>query len=122
MSRAINMFTKMAEYTSARRYQLSRIVVLVGLVCLTLLGMIGNSPTAYADGIPGGNVSDPAVRAVDIAKPAVVRIITMLNGQLIVHFSSPANQDVTFPQGGSGYQLAFSGSGTFITASGEILT
>src|SRR5207244_12233825 len=76
----------------------------------------------YADGSPGGNVFDPAVRAVDIAKPAVVRIITMLNGQLIVHFSSPANQDVTFPQGGSGYQLAFSGSGTFITASGEILT
>ncbi len=117
------MFTKMLEYTSARRwYQLSCIVLMVGIVCLTLLGMIGNSPTAYADGIPGGNVSDPAVRAVDIAKPAVVRIITMLNGQLIVHFSSPANQDVTFPQGGSGYQLAFSGSGTFITASGEILT
>src|SRR6266487_1067620 len=119
MSRAINMFTKMAEYTSARRYQLSRIVVLVGLVCLTLLGMAGNSPAAYADGIPGGNVSDPAVRAVDIAKPAVVRIITFLNGQLTVHFPT---KDVTFPQSGSGYQIVLSGSGTFITARGEILT
>ncbi len=113
------MFTKMAEYTSARRYQLSRIVVLVGLVCLTLLGMAGNSPAAYADGIPGGNVSDPAVRAVDIAKPAVVRIITFLNGQLTVHFPT---KDVTFPQSGSGYQIVLSGSGTFITARGEILT
>ncbi len=117
------MFTKMSVYTSARRwYQLSCLVLMVGIVFLTLLGMTGNSPTAYADGIPGGNVSDPVVRAVDIAKPAVVRIITMLNGQLIVHFAAPKNQDVTFPQGSSGYQIALSGSGTFITASGEILT
>ena len=117
------MFTKMPEYRSAKQwYQLSCIVLMVGIVCLTLLGMAGNSPTAYADGIPGGNVSDPTVRAVDIAKPAVVRIITMLNAQLIVHFASPANQDVTFPQGSGGYQIVLSGSGTFITASGEILT
>src|SRR5947208_8274594 len=119
MSRAINMFTKMAEYTSARRYQLSRMVV---LVCLTLLAMAGNSPKAYADGIPGGNVSDPVVRAVDIAKPAVVRIITILNSKLIVHFASPTPKDVTFPQNSSGYQIALSGSGTFITATGEVLT
>src|SRR6266849_852702 len=123
MHRAIDMFTKMPEYIPARRwYRLLCIVVVVGIVCLTLLGVAGNSPTAYADGIPGGNVSDPAVRAVDIAKPAVVRIITMLNGQLIVHFAAPTNSDVTFPQGSSGYQIALSGSGTFITASGEILT
>src|SRR6516225_3347044 len=99
MSRAIDMFAKMPEYEPARRwYRLSYIVVVVGVICLTLLGMAGNSPAAYADGIPGGNVSDPAVRAVDIAKPAVVRIITFLNGQLTVHFS--ANQNVTFPKGG----------------------
>src|SRR6266853_1860205 len=123
MHRAIDMFTKMPEYIPARRwYRLLCIVVMVGIVCLTLLGVAGNSPTAYADGIPGGNVSDPAVRAVDIAKPAVVRIITMLNGQLIVHFTSPAIRDVTFPQGSSGYQLALSGSGTFITSNGDILT
>jgi hypothetical protein len=117
------MFTKMLEYIHARRwYQLSCFVVMVGIVCLTFLGVAGNSPAAYADGIPGGNVSDPVVRAVDIAKPAVVRIITQLNGQLIVHFTSPVNRDVTFSQGGNGYQVALSGSGTFITASGEILT
>jgi len=117
------MFIHMSEYTSAKRwYQLLSVLVMLGIVCLTLLGVAGNSPKAYADGIPGGNVSDPVVRAVDIAKPAVVRIITMLNGQLTVHFASPVNKDVTFPQTSSSYQIALSGSGTFITATGEILT
>ena len=46
----------------------------------------------------------------------------MLNAELIVHFASPANQNVTFPQGSSGYQIALSGSGHVITATGEILT
>jgi S1-C subfamily serine protease len=123
MSKAIDMFTKMPGYTPAKRwYQLLSVIVIVGIVCLILPGMAGNTPKAFADGIPGGNVSDPVVRAVDIAKPAVVRIITQLNGQLTVHFASPANKDVTFPQSNSGYTIALSGSGTFITATGEILT
>src|ERR1700687_6009210 len=92
----------MSEYILAKRwYQLLAVLVIVGILCLTLLGVADNSPKAYADG-PGGNVSDPTVRAVDIAEPAVVRIITMLNGQLIVHFASTINKDVTFPQSGSG--------------------
>ncbi len=104
------------EYISAKR--LSRIAVIVGVVCLTILGIAGGSPAAYAAG-PGGNVSDPVVRAVDIAKPAIVRIITELGGQLTVTFSG---QNVTFPQGGNPYLIALSGSGTFITAHGDILT
>ncbi len=82
------MFTHRSEHNSAKRwYQLLSVLVLVGLICLILLGALSNSPKAYADGIPGGNVSDPVVRAVDIAKPAVVRIITILNSHLIVHFT-----------------------------------
>ncbi len=114
------MYRTIHEHISAWRYRLSRIAVVVGMVCLTILVMAGSAPAAYADGMPGGNVSDPVVRAVDIAKPAVVRIITFLTGQLTVHFS--ATQDVTFPQGGNGYDLVLSGSGTFITAHGDILT
>ena len=114
------MYRTIPEYISAWRYQLSRIAVVVGMVCLTILVMAGSAPAAYADGTPGGNVSDPVVRAVDVAKPAVVRIITFLTGQLTVHFS--ATQNVTFPQGGNGYQIVLSGSGTFITAHGDILT
>jgi S1-C subfamily serine protease len=105
---------------ATRRYRLLYIAVVVGIVCLTVMSMAGSPPSAYAGGIPGGNVSDPVVRAVDIAKPAVVRIITFLNGQLTVHFS--ATQDVTFPQGSNGYQIVLSGSGTFITAHGDLLT
>src|SRR6266516_187950 len=117
------MYRTMPEYISTSwRYRLSRIAIMVGIVCLTVLVMAGGSPAVYADGIPGGNVSDQVVRAVDIAKPAVVRIITMLSGQLTVHFASPANRDVTFPRDGSDYQIVLSGSGTFITATGEILT
>lgn len=115
------MFRKMPEYILAkRRNQFSRILVVVVLACLTILGMAGGTPAVYADGTPGGKVADPVVRAVDIAKPAVVRIITFLTGQLTVRFS--ATQNVTFPQGGNGYQIALSGSGTFITAHGDILT
>src|SRR5512135_1420828 len=107
------MFKNRSEYTSGKQwYQLLTTLIMVGIVCLTFLGVASNSPKAYADGIPGGNVSDPVVRAVDIAKPAVVRIITIMNGQLIVHFVSPAHKDVTFPQSSSGYQIALSGSGT----------
>jgi S1-C subfamily serine protease len=97
-------------------------LVIAVVVCLTILGMAGGAPAVYADGTPtpGGKVADPVVRAVDIAKPAVVRIITFLTGQLTVRFS--AAQNVTFPQGGNGYQIALSGSGTFITAHGDILT
>src|SRR6266581_4333093 len=120
MSRTKDMYRTIHEHISAWRYRLSRIAVVVGIVCLTILVMAGSAPAAYADGMPGGNVSDPVVRAVDIAKPAVVRIITFLNGHLTVHFS--ATQDVTFPQGGNGYDIVLSGSGTFITAHGDILT
>jgi S1-C subfamily serine protease len=117
------MYKNRSGYRSEKlRYRLLTALVLVGIICFTSLGLVGFSPVAHADGIPGGNVSDPVVRAVDIAKPAVVRIITMLNGQLVVHFTSPTAKDVTFPQNSNGYPIALSGSGTFITATGEILT
>ncbi len=117
------MYKNRSGYISVKPgYRLLTSLVMVGIVCLTLLGLAGYAPVAHADGIPGGNVSDPVVRAVDIAKPAVVRIITTLNGQLVVHFTSPTARDVTFPQNNNGYPITLSGSGTFITATGEILT
>ena len=101
--------------------RLLKIMLMIGFVCLSIIGtVISTTTTTYAAGRPGGNVTDPVVRAVDIAEPAVVRIITTVGGHLTVHFSSTSN--VTFPQGGSGYPLLLSGSGTFITAQGDILT
>ncbi len=82
--------------------------------------MSGGVAAAYTNDIPGGNIADPVVRAVDIAQPAVVRIITQVNGTLTVQFSSGA---VTFPRtGNGGYPLTLSGSGTFIGAHGDVLT
>jgi len=101
--------------------RLLKIMLMIGFVCLSIIGtVISTTTTTYAAGRPGGNVTDPVVRAVDIAEPAVVRIITTVGGHLTVHFSSTST--VTFPQSGSGYPLLLSGSGTFITAHGDILT
>lgn len=101
-------------------------VCLPGIVCLVLACMemvTGFAPIAHASG-PGGNVSDPVVRAVDIAKPAVVRIFTLVVGQLTVNFSN--GQSATFPltpqQGFNGYPVQLSGTGAFISAHGDVLT
>jgi hypothetical protein len=80
-----------------------------------------SSLTVYADSAPGGNVADPAVRAADVAGPAVVRIITTIKGHLTVHF--PPTTQITFPQQDNGsYSLQISGTGIFITSQGNILT
>lgn len=100
---------------------LRRMVLLLAFVCLIINGtLISTTATAMAAGRPGGNVSDPVVRAVDIAEPAVVRILTSVGGHLTVHFS--ATNNVTFPQTSAAYPLGLSGSGTFISAHGDILT
>jgi S1-C subfamily serine protease len=99
---------------------LLRTMLALGFVLPGLSGIIATSATARADGVPGGNIANPVVRAVDIAKPAIVRIITTLGGRLTVHFNSTQSAD--FPQGGGTYKLELSGSGAFISAHGDILT
>ena len=102
------------------RINILSMLCITGIILVMSLLMGGGVASAHTSDIPGGNVSDPVVRAVDIAQPAVVRIITQIDGKLIVHFTSG---DVTFPQDGSnGYPLALSGTGTFISAHGDLLT
>src|SRR5947209_3592405 len=97
-----------------------RVMLVIGFACLFIISTTVMASTTYASGRPGGNVTDPVVRAVDIAEPAVVLIITKLGAHLTVHFSQG---NVTFPQGtGNSYPVQLSGSGTFITAHGDILT
>ena len=99
-------------------HKLCYLLVVVGIFCLFIPG----NSIAFAESIPGGNVSDTTIRAVDIAQPAVVRIITNVNAQLAVHFAEQ-NTEVTFPQTQMGnYQINLSGTGTFITSQGDILT
>ncbi len=80
------MFREMAPLKISKHTSwFFRLVFVVGIVFLMLMGMLGATPVARADG-PGGNVTDSFVRLVDIAKPAVVRIITILGGHLTVNF------------------------------------
>ena len=102
------------------RVQLLSMLCVSGIIAVMSLLTGGGVASAHIFDIPGGNVSNPVVRAVDIAQPAVVRIITQIDGKLVVHFTSG---NVTFPQNGSnGYPLDLSGTGTFISAHGDILT
>lgn len=105
----------------SRKSWFTRFAFIIGFVCSSLFVLVVNTTTIYASGIPGGNVNDPVVRKVDIARPAVVRIITTIGGRLTVHFA-PTSQSATFPLSGGSYSLKLSGSGTFVTANGDILT
>ncbi|GHO44274.1 S1 family peptidase [Ktedonospora formicarum] len=110
-----------AQHTSLQPHRRLYTGLLVTMaVCALVFATLGTTRSAHAESQPGGNVSDPVVRAVDAAKPAVVRIITTLVSHVVVHFNSG---DVNFPQrGNDGYIAQLSGSGTFISADGDILT
>ncbi|HEY7418951.1 MAG TPA: serine protease, partial [Ktedonobacteraceae bacterium] len=110
------------------KYTKKKTIPSLSLACV-ILGVVGalafilgeSVLPAQADGIPGGKISDPVVRSVDVAKPAVVRILTQTAGRLTVSFSN--NSNVTFPQNSNqAYQELLSGSGTFISSHGDILT
>jgi S1-C subfamily serine protease len=115
------MHTHTSHHRSPQRrpWQL-RAGLALGMTFFSIIGFMGITPVAQASEIPGGTVTDPVVRAVDIAKPAVVRIFTTINGQLIVHFSP--QQSVTFPLDGKSYSWEATGTGAFISAHGDILT
>ncbi len=104
-------------------YTSPRLLLILGFVFIYLISCAALVPHASASALsaPGGNVSDPVVRQVDIARPAVVRIITRIDGRLTVRFTASAPA-ATFPQGGGSYPIELSGSGAFISAHGDILT
>jgi S1-C subfamily serine protease len=77
-------------------------------------------PRTPADGRPpGGNLQNPAVRALDIAAPATVRIGTEAHATLALQL---CHATVTLPVAGGSYHVAGTGSGAFVSANGDILT
>src|SRR5579863_9732099 len=115
------MQTHTSHHTSPQQQSwLLRAIVALGITFFSIIGFISITPTAHASGNPGGNIADPVVRAVDSARPAVVRIFTTISVRVVVHFSS--KQSAAFPQNGGSYTLVESGTGTFISAHGDILT
>jgi S1-C subfamily serine protease len=105
-----------------RFYTSPRVLCILGFVFTYLIGLATFAPQVSAATLsaPGGNTSDPVVRQVDVARPAVVRIVTLIDGQLTVHFT--ASVTASFPTNGGSYPIGMSGSGAFISAHGEILT
>ena len=115
------MHTNMSHHTSPhRQLWLLYVTSALAIAFFSMIGFIRITSGAHASGNPGGAVSDPVVRAVDMARPAVVRIFTDINSQLTVKFSP--KQSITFPLGGGYYRSTFTGTGTFISAHGDILT
>ncbi len=105
-------------------YTLYTLATILLIYTFSFFGILpfGGVTTAHAAAIPGGNITNAQVRAVDLAKPAVVRIITTVGGNISVRFPTAANATVTFPQAGGNYDMKISGSGTFISSSGDIIT
>jgi serine protease Do len=112
--------TAFTQNSLRRHHWLIRFVLLgcTGLIISGMLSLTGG--TANAAARPGGDVTNTVVRSVDIAEPAVVRILTSVGGHLTVHFSQ--TNSVTFPQNSPAYPLGLSGSGTFISPHGDVLT
>jgi hypothetical protein len=91
-------------------------LLLAGLAALLPVG----ARSASADSRPpGGVLTDPVVRAVDVASPAVVRIVTTVSGKVTLTL---CGVPVTLPVSGAPYTMGWSGSGAFVSANGDILT
>lgn len=111
---------------SRQRYTLASGALFGALALLLALALWGSAAgDAHAQGpvgterAPGGRLSDPVVRAVDLAAPAVVRISTVYDSRITLNVCGAT---VTLPHGASGYTEGVLGSGAFISAHGDILT
>lgn len=99
--------------------------LLVALALTTLLwGWLAGDAHAQGPGgtggrEPGGRLSDPVVRAADLAAPAVVRIATVYQSHITLNI---CGKTVTLPTTGAGYAEGVLGSGAFVSAQGDILT
>lgn len=91
---------------------------------LLLLGIALNwlafGAMAQVANAASGGLCTAAKRGVALALPAVVRITTTYQAQLI--YRTADGTGVTFPQGGGTYTLSVSGAGAFISGNGDVLT
>ncbi len=91
---------------------------LFALFTVALLAIASMSPVAAKDRPPGGVLTNPVVRSIDVSSPAVVRIATLYGAHLTL---SACGLTVTLPASGA-YTVGGLGSGAFVSAHGDILT
>ena len=96
--------------------------LLAALMAMALTPMLALAPVAAAHPATHSAAGDGTNRhGVNLASPAVVRIVSEVDGQVICKGCNEGS-DITFPLDGSTYALAFSGSGAFISSDGYVLT
>ncbi len=91
-----------------------------GLLLLLSLLFTPLATSAHAASADSGGLCAPSRRAISLALPAVVRIVTTYQAQL-TYFNTDGSS-IVFPQNGGSYTLAVTGSGAFISGNGDILT
>jgi S1-C subfamily serine protease len=101
----------------------TRVNSLLALLCIcfnALLSPLLPSGIAQAVAVASSGPCPAARRGVNLALPAVVRLTTTFQAQLIYY--NLDGSSVQFPQGGGSYQITVSGSGAFISSTGVALT
>ncbi len=88
---------------------------LPGIVAILCLCWFAFPVPARAAQHPGGDTSNPTILQVDIARPAVVRILTVYSIEMVTQLCPGVTSTIND-------QLAFTGSGAFISSQGDILT
>jgi S1-C subfamily serine protease len=98
------------------------LTLLAALMAMALTPLLALAPVAAAHPATRSAAGDGTNRhGVNLASPAVVRIVSEVDGQVICKGCN-SGADITFPLDGSTYALAFSGSGAFISSDGYVLT
>ena len=91
---------------------------LMALFTVAFLAIATTLPVAAKDRPPGGVLTNPVVRAIDVSMPAVVRIATLYSAHLTL---SACGMTATLPTSGA-YTVGGLGSGAFVSAQGDVLT
>ncbi len=100
--------------------QSKRLAGSIGLLLLLSLLLTPLATSAHAASADSGGLCAPSRRAISLALPAVVRIVTTYQAQL-TYFNTDGSS-IVFPQDGGSYTLTVTGSGAFISGNGDILT
>jgi hypothetical protein len=109
---------KRARPGERSRWRAGRIMMFVLLG--GALSSLAFGATAQAAGFASESLCTAARRGLDLALPAVLRIATTYQAQLI--YTSGDGSSVTFPQDGSFYTITVSGTAAFISGTGDALT
>src|SRR5690348_6230415 len=98
--------------------------LLAALLAIALTSLLAFAPVAGAQSAKQQTApADSANRhGVNLASPAVVRIVSEVDGQVVCKACYTDGSDITLPLKGGTYGLAFTGSGAFISSDGYVLT